>query len=250
MSVVRDSMTHPAIFVDVSASTGEVLALVEQRSVSAVPVLREGRLVGIVSTTDLVRDLASPRDGDLPRTAADCMRSPVVTTNPGASLVEATRAMVSAKVHRLVVVEDDRVVGVLSTRDVLPHVEKARSARKLSEIMTRDVLTIELDTTVDAAVEKLSEANVHGLVVVDGEHPIGVFTHAEALASRRLPAALRARPVEEVMSYETICFAASTPVYRAAAQALRMNVRRLLVVENREVVGILSCLDLARELTL
>jgi CBS domain-containing protein len=50
------------------------------------------------------------------------------------------------------------------------------------------------------------------------------------------------------MSYETICLDAGTPVYRAAAHALSLGVRRILVVHDRELVGILSCLDLAATL--
>jgi CBS domain-containing protein len=74
--------------------------------------------------------------------------------------------------------------------------------------------------------------------------PVGVFTHAEALLARRLPPEMRTRPVEEVMSYETICLDRSTPLYRAAAYANSMNVRRILVVEHRRLVGVVSCLDL------
>jgi predicted transcriptional regulator len=46
------------------------------------------------------------------------------------------------------------------------------------------------------------------------------------------------------MSYETICLDADTPVYRVAAYAISMNVRRLLIVDHRELVGILSTVDL------
>lgn len=46
------------------------------------------------------------------------------------------------------------------------------------------------------------------------------------------------------MSYETICLEDDTPVHRAAAYATAMNVRRLLIVRDRHLVGIVSALDL------
>ena len=92
--------------------------------------------------------------------------------------------------------------------------------------------------------QRLAQANVHGIVVVDGTSPVGVFTHAEALSARKLPPALRESPVEDVMSYETICLDVATPLHRAAAYMVAMNVRRILVVEHRRLVGIVSCLDL------
>jgi hypothetical protein len=54
---------------------------------------------------------------------------------------------------------------------------------------------------------------------------------------------MRRRPVEDAMSYETICLDVATPIYRAAASAISTNVRRLLI-EHRRLVGIVSCLDL------
>jgi CBS domain-containing protein len=51
-------------------------------------------------------------------------------------------------------------------------------------------------------------------------------------------------PIEDVMSYETICLDVSSPIHRAASYMVSMNVRRILVVEHRRLVGIVSCLDL------
>ncbi len=251
MTAVRDRMTSPATTAAPTVTTAEALALLEQRGISALPIVEGDRLVGIVSTTDLVRDLVgrAAADGEPPRTAADCMRRPVVTAAPEESVAIAARRMVGARVHRLVVTErgaggGEVVVGVLSSRDLLGEVLGLRPSLGLADVMTAPVETVAFDESIEVAVGRLAEANVHGLVVLDGESPVGVFTHAEALASRKLPPSFRQRSVEEVMSYETICLDLSTPIHRAAAHALHMNVRRLLVVDHRRLVGVLSCLDL------
>ena len=246
--VVRDRMTSPATTLTSQATTREVLELLERRGISAAPIVDEGRLVGIVSTTDLVRELAHPAAEGAVQNAADYMRRPVLTATPDEALEVAARRMVRSRVHRLVVVDGDAVLGVLSVRDVLSEVVRLRSSGLLRDVMTTPVETVEIDSPIEDAVSRLAEANVHGLVVVEGETPVGVFTHAEALASRRLPPTLRSRPVEEVMSYEMICLDLTTPVFRAAGYAVNMNVRRLLVVEHRRLVGILSCLDLVATL--
>ena len=110
--------------------------------------------------------------------------------------------------------------------------------------MRMPVESVEVGAPISDAVERLASANVHGIVVVDGSAPVGVFTHAEALAAKKLPPALRESPVEDVMSYETICLDVATPIHRAASYMVSMNVRRILVVEHRRLVGIVSCLDL------
>jgi len=117
-------------------------------------------------------------------------------------------------------------------------------------VMTSPVETIEQGETIRTAIERLADADVRGLVVVDGSWPIGVFTHTEAMQARALPSMFLDTPVERVMSYETICLDVSTPVYRVAGHALQMRVRRILGVHARELRGIVSGFDLARVLTM
>jgi CBS domain-containing protein len=114
----------------------------------------------------------------------------------------------------------------------------------ISTVMSTPVESVDIGDTIDEALARLASAAVHGLVVVDGMAPVGVFTHAEALASRRLTSALRSQPVEEMMSDETLCLNVATPIRRAAAYAVGTNARRILVVQSRHLVGILSPIDL------
>jgi CBS domain-containing protein len=243
MNPVSANMTSPAVFASALTSVGRVLELIESHAISAVPLVDEGRLVGIVSTTDLVRFESS--GGDLStRPAREVMTSPVLTTSPDAPLDEAGRRMVAGRVHRLIVTKEDRVVGVISARDLLNEAKAQRIMTPISKLMTTRPIWIDIGDTIDFAIERIAEAQVHGLVVMEGSRAVGVFTHAEALWCRTLPSALRRNPVEEVMSYETIFLDASTPLYRAAGHAIALNVRRILVAEHRQLVGILSCIDL------
>ena len=250
---VRDRMTSPVVTVPDGASLAEVAAVMEARAVSALPVVQGEVLVGLVSTTDLVGAFARDEAGAATLRASEVMTHPVATTGPDRPLVEAARAMAASRIHRLVVTDGDgptagRPRGVLSARDVLEDVRAAGSKVHLADVMTSEVRTLDVGDSVERAMQELAEARVHGLVVVENGRPVGVFTHAEALAARKLPPSLRGRPVEEVMSYETICLDVTTTVARAAAYAGSMNVRRILVVDQRHLVGVASALDLVRSL--
>lgn len=218
-------------------SVTALVSVLKLRGISAVPVVEKGDLVGIVSTTDILRAPPIAR-------IREVMTSPVVTVSVDESIASAARRLAKARVHRVVAIEGSRVAGVLSARDVLGELKSRRLDGPVSSAMTSPAATIDVGESIESATLALANANVHGLVVVDGEVPVGVFTHAEALAARRLPAALRDRPVEDVMSYETICLDVSTPLFRAAAYCIAMNVRRILVVEHRRLAGVVSCLDL------
>jgi CBS domain-containing protein len=112
--------------------------------------------------------------------------------------------------------------------------------------MRTPVESIGIGEPIDAAVERLAQANVHGLVVVDGMAPAGAFTHREALAARLLPPNLRRQPVEEVMSHRVLTVDGSVKIRRAAAQAAMMNARRIVVVDGAHLIGIVTSMDFVR----
>jgi predicted transcriptional regulator len=237
MLLVRESMTKPVVTEAPATTVTSLIAILRLRGISALPIVERSELVGIVSTTDL---LTAPADA----CAKDVMSLAVLTVVPDDPLDAAARRLVAGRVHRVVVVEGGRVAGILSARDILFELRRRRVPSPLGDIMRTPVESIEVGAPIAEAVDRLTRANVHGIVVVDGASPVGVFTHTEALAARKLPPALHESPVEDVMSYETICLDVSTPIHRAASYMVSMNVRRILVVEHRRLVGIVSCLDL------
>jgi CBS domain-containing protein len=225
----------------------EVQHLFEGRDISAVPVVdATGSLVGIVSSTDLLR---ATLDNPPERLVRDIMRTEVVTVDDTGSLRDAAEKMVEHHIHRLVVIKNGKPVGVVSTRDAMRAVLSYRVETPLEAVVTTPVETVEIGDTIELAIGRLAEANVRGLVVVDNEWPVGVFTHTEAIKARALPPDLRKTPVENVMSYETICLNIKTPLYRVAGHAIQMKVRRILAVSNRHLVGIVTGFDLVRFMT-
>lgn len=72
---------------------------------------------------------------------------------------------------------------------------------------------------------------------------VELFTQREALEARAFD---RDTPVESVMTPAFAALGAGTPVCRAAANALALGARRLMVMENGRPVGIMSGLDVAQ----
>ncbi|MEU0471871.1 CBS domain-containing protein [Streptomyces olivaceus] len=133
---VSDVMTHTAVAVGPQAPFKDVIALMDQWKVSALPVLEgEGRVVGLVSEADLLpkeefRDSDPDRFTQMRRltdlakagglTAADVMTAPAVTVHPEATLAQAARIMAQRKVKRLPVVNAEGLLeGIVSRADLL-----------------------------------------------------------------------------------------------------------------------------------
>lgn len=129
--LVREVMSSPAATVRGDASLKEAISLLERHDVSAMPVVDgAGRLVGVVSEADVIRELVVPdqRAHEIPvqlttaplaRRVADVMTAHPITVAPETDLAVATELMTSSAIKSLPVVDRGRVAGVVSRRDVI-----------------------------------------------------------------------------------------------------------------------------------
>ncbi|WCD84756.1 Inosine-5'-monophosphate dehydrogenase [Streptomyces xanthophaeus] len=163
---VSDVMTHTAVAIGREASYKEIVELMHEWKVSAVPVLEgEGRVVGVVSEADLLpKEEFRRTDPTLPGQLAEAskaggvlaeelMSSPAITVHPDAPLAEAARIMARKHVKRLPVVNAlGMLEGVVSRSDLLKVF--LRPDEELEEEIRQSVLTeLTPGVTVDFAVE-------------------------------------------------------------------------------------------------
>ena len=127
---VRDVMSSPVVTVAPDTHLKEVADLLVRHEVSAVPVVEDGALVGIVSEADLVplelapdprAHLAPVREPPpgVPRVVAEVMTREVVALPEGADASEAGRLMLERRIKSIPVVRGRRVVGIVARRDLL-----------------------------------------------------------------------------------------------------------------------------------
>jgi CBS domain-containing protein len=123
-ALVIDLMAGDPVVVSPDVPVVDVAKILSDYDVGGVPVVDlSGRLVGVVSQTDLVRLWASPvSPSDWPGLMVrDVMTQPAVTIRGSATLREAARRMTEREVDRLVVVGDDtdQALGVISASDLV-----------------------------------------------------------------------------------------------------------------------------------
>ncbi|MDH3592919.1 MAG: CBS domain-containing protein [Planctomycetota bacterium] len=136
MMTAKDVMTRELLTVTPATPLREFARLCAEDNVSGAPVVRvDGALVGIISRTDLMRRLleddpmfggSSPAEG-LPsigednRQVADVMETKVVSVAPDTPVHEVAELMVEDRIHRVLVVENDEPVGIITSLDLLAH---------------------------------------------------------------------------------------------------------------------------------
>jgi CBS domain-containing protein len=167
----KDVMSSPVIGTRPESTVGEVAALLYERQISALPVLQDGRLVGIVSEADLLhryeigteearegswwsRLLATDRSIETyirshARRVADIMTREVVTVTPEATLAEVAALFEARRVKRVPVVEAGQVVGMVSRADLVRALARATrpaaAAQAASDLEIRARLLHELE---------------------------------------------------------------------------------------------------------
>ena len=194
---VDEVMTRDVVSVTPDTPLKDVAAVLVERGISGLPVCdADGAVVGVLSEADLlVKQGGSPeRSGGLfawlvetasapdlaklrARTAGEAMTAPAITVPAGSSVSEAARTMVSLGVNRLPVVEDGRLVGIVSRADLVRLF--TRSDEEIARDIRQDVVK-----RLWIAPERIEVEVEQGEVVLRGE----AETEVEAeLLLKRIP---------------------------------------------------------------
>jgi len=120
---------------------------------------------------------------------------------------------------------------------------------KVEEVMTRGVLTIDSSKTVAEAAELMIQKEVGDVVVTENDSPRGIVTERDFV--RRVIA--KQRPLDtkitDVMTTPLITIAPDASINEAARKMVNNKIRRLPVIRDHKLVGILVVSDFAKHLS-
>jgi CBS domain-containing protein len=134
MEQVKNVMTKNPTSCDLSATVVEAAKVMASEDVGAVPVVKDGRLAGLVTDRDIVvRVLAEGRDPSS-TTVGEIASSDLETLSPDDDLGTALRKMASSQVRRLPVVEGDQLVGIVAQADVARQGDDSETGQVVEEI--------------------------------------------------------------------------------------------------------------------
>jgi CBS domain-containing protein len=97
---------------------GEVVKLLAERRIGAVPVIAGGRVQGIFSERDVIYRLAEEGPAALDRLVSEVMTSPALTVEKTTPIMSALALMTQRRIRHLPVVEGEAIVGLVSIGDL------------------------------------------------------------------------------------------------------------------------------------
>jgi len=117
MAAIHEVMTKELVTIEPASSVAAAVTVMGMRGVGAVLVIEDGRVEGIFTERDLVRALSSDIGAASEGVGQWMTRNPV-TVGPEASVEEALEIMLNGHFRHLPVMEGERLVGVVSIRDL------------------------------------------------------------------------------------------------------------------------------------
>ena len=115
---IQDAMTSNPTTIEPGTTAREAAKLMKSEDVGPLPIVEDGRLVGMVTDRDLaIRVLAEGKDPETP--VGEIASKDIVTVDPQQSLEEAAHLMAEHQIRRIPVVEEDgKLVGILAQADI------------------------------------------------------------------------------------------------------------------------------------
>lgn len=119
VSMFLNAARGAVIAANIEDTVAEVVAQLAERRIGCVPVVDQGRVVGIFSERDVVYGLARTGASLLARKVGDVMTSPPVTIAPDTPVISALSLMTKRRIRHLPILDEGRMVGFISIGDLV-----------------------------------------------------------------------------------------------------------------------------------
>ncbi|MFP5257694.1 MAG: CBS domain-containing protein [Acidobacteriota bacterium] len=250
--LLAEIVTPEVIAVSPDAPAREGLEIMRRHGISCLVVTQDGAPVGIVTERNVLWAAAHCGGDFADRPVRDLMSSPVVTVAEDTVLVEAYHLLSQKRLRHLVMVDAAGLAkGVLTQSDLIDRLgyDSLSEIKRVSEIMTREVVTAGGNITVREAVGRMADRSISCLIVARDGRPAGIITERDVVRLLADSPHLGRLKLYDIMSCPVVCVEQDRPVFEAALLMRKRRMRRLVVVDDdRRVLGLVTQSDIVRGL--
>jgi PAS domain S-box-containing protein len=244
---VSDIMTENVATVGPGESVVSAAKIMSDKNISCIIVSDNGELSGIITETDLLKRAVAEGNDFRRMTIEQIMTSPVRSLDCRLSILDASRIMEAENIRRLVVLADKKLVGIITQTDIVRVLTSYSMWKNVEELMTAEVAVIQSSATVKEAAEVMACRDISCLVAMEKEAVVGIFTERDLL---KRVIALKRNPAEtilkNVMSSPVLSVPSDYSIPSASAMMEKMKIRRVLVMDDKKLKGVITQTDILR----
>jgi len=244
---IRDVMSKDVV---TTLPGDTVFAAVKQMSetgVSCLVVIDGARVLGILTERDVLRAVAGPKANFHRITVAQTMSSPVQSVPATSSILAAGRIMQARQIRRLPVLEGKRLVGIVTQTDITRGLITLTPLTSIGDIMTREVITIEVEALVAEAARVMASERISCVVATRHGAPAGILTEKDLIhrvvTAQRDPTQTH---VADVMSFPVTTVPPTYSVLGVSRKMDALHLHRLVVMDEGRLCGIVTQTDVMR----
>ena len=177
---VKDVMTRDVIFVEVPGSRDTALKIMKDKGITSLPVVKNHKLVGIVTRGDIFRN---PEEDQI---ALLMTRQPVFVS-PNATINDAARILVENIFRRMPVVDDSELVGFITVTDIVSAIADMDIGTPVDDYIIREIVAVWEMTPVNVVGEIMKLANADASPVLDSaDRVVGIVTESALLKASKI----------------------------------------------------------------
>ena len=120
----------------------------------------------------------------------------------------------------------------------------------VKDIMSKSVIAVDASVTVNEAAKMMEDAKVGSVIVMENNMPIGIVTDRDFAVKVAAHAYQISTPVKQIMSSPLIAISPDETVWMISDLMYTRGVRKLPVIENEQVIGIVTATDLVNQLAI
>jgi len=159
---VAEYMTTEVVRVEIPGNRDDVLKILKRTGISGVPVLKEGKLVGIITRKDLLMKSDETQLGLL-------MTRDPVTVSPDTSIQEAARLLIEHNIRRLPVVEGRELVGLISVADLIHALAQMRIKEEIKDRYVSQTYALWEETPLPLVARIMEISGFEAIPILDAE---------------------------------------------------------------------------------
>lgn len=253
---VKDVMTKEIISVDKDVNLRHVLKLMKKHEITKIPVVEDKKLIGIITDNTISVKLGSKRKRGVPASrlhASSVTDKELNKVSPDTDVEKILKKVGEPGPTMLTVMENDELVGVVTKADLLHLVD---SKKKLKDVMRKKIHVVSPDDRVIHARRIMIDGNIARLPAVEQGKLAGIISDTEiafALASikRSFPRGKQKHQLDEllvrdVMKKRVVWIQANGTAEQGAKIMIKNNVGALPLMENDNLIGIVTRTDLLK----
>ena len=175
--IVKDYMTSDVVAVEIPGNRDDVLKILKRTGISGVPVLKNNKIVGIITRKDLLRKPEEIQLGLL-------MTPKPITIKPDADIREAARILVTNSIRRLPVVDEGQLVGLLSVADLIHAIAKMKIKDEIKDRYTSLTSALWEETPLPVVGRVMEIAGVDAIPILNAENRLqGIISERDLIRS-------------------------------------------------------------------